>query len=65
MIIKCVFKFMWLFLLSKAIHLDSEYGTYSVDIIEMRKPSLYGFPGFPCLIGMSYIDKVLKTIAKL
>ncbi len=44
------------------IHLESDYGTYSVNSIDMKKPSHRGFPGYPCLIGMSYFDQVLKAI---
>ncbi len=55
-------KTSWHVLLKKAVHLHSAYGTYSANNVDMKKPNPHGFPGFPCLIGMSYLDQVLKQI---
>ncbi len=42
----------------QAAHLSSNYGTYSINNPDIKKPNSIGFPNFSCLVGISYIKQV-------
>ncbi len=46
------------YLTLKEFHQSSKFGTYSMDRPDVSKPSVYGFPEFSCLIGITYLEQV-------